>query len=137
MMRTYSELMSLNTFEERFAYLALRGRVAEETFGHERPLNQRFYTSTEWRSLRNHIIARDEARDLAFPGYEIHRPAKIYIHHMNPMTPEDLLDGNPAIVNPEFLITVSHQVHNGIHYGDINHIPRTMVERRPGDTKLW
>lgn len=133
--RTYSELRRLGTLEERFAYLSLRGQVGDRTFGSDRIFNQQFYTSHEWRSVRDVVIVRDNGCDLGVPGFEIHRG--LYIHHMNPMTMDDLRHGNPDILDPEYLITVSHQTHNAIHYGDERLLPRQVVERRPGDTKLW
>jgi len=135
--RSYSELIQLQTFEDRFTYLALGGNVGHPTFGYDRWLNQLFYTSLEWREVRNFVIARDEACDLAVPGFEIHRPAKILIHHMNPMSVEDVVSHNDANLDPEGLITVTHQTHNAIHYGDVRQIPRVLVERRPGDTTPW
>lgn len=134
-MRSYTELCQIDSFEERFRYLALNGAVGEMTFGHARDLNQSFYTSRQWRSVRREVILRDEARDLAMEGYEI--PSRIYIHHMNPMRIRNLLDGDPEILDPEYLISTTHQTHNAIHYGDENQLPREFVERRPGDTKLW
>lgn len=133
--RTYSDLIKLPTFEERFNYLKLRGVVGLETFGHDRYMNQRFYTSRQWRDIRDHVIARDEGKDLALPGYEIHD--KIIIHHMNPMTPEEIEHGDADILDPEFLITTTHRTHNAIHYGDERHLPKPFTERHPGDTKLW
>lgn len=135
-MRTYSELLQHSTFEERFEYLKLYGFVGRDTFGSDRYLNQRFYTSREWRDLRSFCIARDYGCDLAVPGLEV--SDKIIIHHMNPMTVEDLVSSNVDILNPEYLICTSLQVHNAIHYGDLKQIPyRHLIERRPGDTKLW
>lgn len=133
--RTYTELRRLATFEERYRYLALNGRVGDRTFGPDRYLNQMFYTSREWRQLRHRIIARDNGCDLGTPGFDIYRG--LYIHHMNPMNVRDLKDGNLDILEPEFLICVSHQTHNAIHYGNQQITPRVPVERRPGDTKLW
>lgn len=133
--RCYSELRRLETFDDRFNYLKLRGRVGEATFGFDRYINQRFYTSYEWRRLRSRVIVRDNGCDLGIPDYEIHQG--LYIHHMNAMTVDDLVNGNPDILDPEFLITVSHQTHNAIHYGDDKLLPRRIVERKPGDTKLW
>jgi hypothetical protein len=135
MIRTYSELRRLETLEERFRYLAVRGTVGRSTFGFDRYLNQKFYTSTEWRQLRNHIISRDNGCDLGIAGYEIHD--RIYIHHMNPMTVNEIVTGDPRILNPEFMIAVTQRTHNAVHYGDENLLPRPLVERRPGDTKLW
>lgn len=133
--RTYSELLRRDTLEERFEYLALGGRVGQETFGFDRYLNQQFYTSRQWRQVRNHVIARDIGRDLAVDGHEIHE--RIYIHHMNPMTVEDIVSGDPRILDPEFLISVTHRTHNAIHYGDRGLLPKALVERSPGDTMLW
>jgi len=133
--RSYSELRRLETFEERYRYLQLRGQVGDPTFGFDRYLNQRFYTSKEWRDVRNFVIARDEGLDLGVPGYEIFD--KIIIHHMNPMVAEDIVHGNDDILDPEFLITTTHQTHNAIHYGDENLLAKPLVERRPGDTRLW
>lgn len=133
--KSYSELVELETFEERFRYLALSGIVGDSTFGHERFLNQRFYNSAAWRSARNGVIVRDNGCDLGIEGREIY--STIYIHHINPLTPEDLKFGRPALLDPENLITVSHRTHNAIHYGDENQLERALVERSPGDTKDW
>lgn len=133
--RTYSELRRLSTLEERFKYLALRGEVGDITFGFDRYLNQRFYTSKEWRDIRSRVIVRDNGCDLGVEGYDIHD--RIYIHHMNPMTVHDITSADERILDPEFLISVTHRTHNGIHYGDERSLPKPLVERRPGDTKLW
>lgn len=133
--RTYSELMRLGTFEQRYEYLALRGQVGEMTFGFDRYMNQQFYTSREWRSVRNEVIVRDNGCDLGIEGYEIHKG--LYIHHMNPMTADDIKHGNPDILEPEYLITCTHQTHNAIHYGDKSLLNVPREPRRPGDTKLW
>lgn len=133
--RTYSDLRQLPTFSERFKYLSLIGQVAEETFGTDRYLNQRFYRSVEWRDVRDFVISRDRACDLATPGYEIH--ADLYVHHMNPITVRQLVEGDPSVLDPVFLITTTHKTHNAIHYGNESSLPRGLVERRPGDTKLW
>lgn len=133
--RTYSELIKLHSFEERYSYLKLRGTVGLETFGHDRYMNQRFYTSKQWRDIRDHVIARDEGMDLALKGHEIYD--KIVIHHMNPMTVEELESGSGDVLDPEFLITTTHRTHNAIHYGDERHLPKPFVERAAGDTKLW
>lgn len=133
--RSYQELLSYETFEERFRYLSLGGEVGADTFGFDRYLNQSFYASREWKRIRQQVIARDEGRDLALPGHEIYD--RIYVHHMNPMTPDDIKHGNDDILDPDFLICVTHQTHNAIHYGDERALPRPFVERRPGDTKLW
>ena len=133
--RSYSEMSQLQTFDERFQYLTLRGDVGQSTFGFDRYINQQFYTSTEWRRIRQHVIARDLGLDLGIEGYEIFD--KVIIHHMNPMTVEDIEHGDPSILDPEFLITTCHNTHNAIHYGDERLLPKPIVERRPGDTKLW
>lgn len=133
--RTYSELIQFRTFIDRFRYLSLRGEVGRSTFGYDRWMNQDFYTSRQWRDIRQHVIARDEALDLGTPGYDIH--SKIVVHHMNPMRAEDLIEGDPSILNPEFLITTTHRTHNAIHYGDESLLPREFVARRAGDTTLW
>lgn len=133
--RSYSELSRLHTLEERFRYLRLRGGVGVETFGAERWINQQFYTSRQWRQVRSSVIVRDEGCDLGISGLEIHE--RIIIHHMNPMTVEDIDYGDGSILDPEFLITVSHRTHNAIHYGDESLLPQAPIERRPGDTKLW
>lgn len=133
--RSYSELRRLETLKERYDYLALRGEVGAQTFGFDRHLNQRFYTSREWRQVRYEVISRDNGCDLGVEGYEIHD--RIVIHHMNPMTVEDISIGDPDILNPDYLITTTHNTHNAIHFGDENLLPRKLVERRAGDTKLW
>lgn len=135
MIRTYSELLRLDSFEERFRYLALQGQVGESTFGFDRYLNQQFYTSTEWRQLRHHIIVRDNGCDLAHEDHEVY--GRIIIHHMNPMTVDDIIHGDDSILDPEYLISTTHQTHNAIHYGDESLLPKKFVERRPGDTRLW
>lgn len=134
-LRTYSELRRLETYKQRFRYLALRGVVGEATFGFNRWVNQDFYSSREWRQARHGIIARDNGCDLGVEGYEIH--TDLYIHHLNPITLDQIVSGDPCILDPENLITVAHQTHNAIHYGDERLLPQPFVERRPGDTKLW
>ncbi len=135
MIRRYSELASLGSFEERFEYLRLRGQVGDPTFGYDRWMNQDFYASTQWRQIRHHVIARDQGCDLGVEGFEGFD--RIYIHHMNPRSVQDLQDGNEDILDPEFLISCTHRTHNAIHYGNERHLPRQLIERRPGDTKLW
>jgi hypothetical protein len=135
MIRTYTELRRLETFEERYRYLALRGEVGRSTFGFDRYLNQRFYTSSEWRHIRQQIIVRDNGCDLGVDGYEIHE--RLIIHHMNPMTVNDLIKIPHIMTNPEFLITTTHRTHNAIHYGDESLLAKPFIERRPGDTQLW
>jgi len=135
MTRTYSELMQLTSFEDRFDYLSIKGVVGESTFGFERHLNQKFYTSREWRLTRDAVITRDYGCDLAIPGFEIYD--RILIHHMNPITPDDIVHGNVDILDPEYLISVTHRTHNAIHYGDKHMLALPVIERRPGDTRLW
>lgn len=134
-MKTYNHLISLPTFKERYEYLKLDGLVGQETFGFERYLNQRFYRSQEWKQMRDQIIVRDMGCDLGLPGYEIYD--KVYIHHMNPITTKDILDMTDYLLNPEFLICVSHNTHNAIHYGDQNFLLSMPVERKPNDTCPW
>lgn len=135
MTRSYHELRRLETFEERFEYLSLRAVVGESTFGFDRYINQNFYTSSVWRAVRNEVIARDLGCDLGIEGREIYD--KVIIHHMNPMTPKEIIAGDANILNPDFLISVSHNTHNAIHYGDASLLPREFTPRRAGDTKLW
>lgn len=134
--RTYSELIQLPTFIERYRYLKLNGRVGEETFGFERYLNQKFYqTSQEWKRIRNHVIARDLGRDLGCEGYDIY--GKIFIHHMNPMAIADIVEFNPDILDPDFLICTSFETHNAIHYGSEELLIADPIERRPNDMCPW
>ena len=133
--RSYSELRRIDNFEDRYDYLQLRGEVGRSTFGFDRYLNQKFYTSREWKQVRNQVIARDEGLDLGIDGYEIYD--RIIIHHMNPMTVDDIQHGDDDILNPEFLITTTHDTHNAIHYGDRDLLRQPLVERHRGDTKLW
>jgi hypothetical protein len=133
--RSYSDLRRIHTFVERFVYLDLRGQVGEATFGANRWINQRFYRSHAWKQVRDFVILRDNGCDLGVPGYEIH--GRLLIHHMNPITMEDLANGTDLALDPEYLITTTHRTHNAIHYGDDSLLPRPVIERRPGDTKLW
>ena len=133
--KTYSELILLPTFEERFEYLRLNGAVGKDTFGYDRYLNQAFYTSYEWKKIRDQIIIRDNGCDLGIPGREIGR--RIYIHHINPLRKDDIVSHSEYLRNPEFLICASFETHNAIHYGDINLLPRDPIERKPNDTCPW
>ena len=133
--RTYTELSRIETFEGRFDYLSVRAMVGVDTFGFERWLNQAFYHSTQWRQVRNEVIARDLGRDLGIEGYEVNYRA--IVHHMNPIGVDDLTKANIDILNPEYLILVSHRTHNAIHYGDKSLLVKKFVPRRPVDTKLW
>jgi hypothetical protein len=133
--RRYSELRRLFTFEERFEYLRLGGVVGTTTFGFDRYINQDFYRSREWRSVREQVIVRDEGCDLGVEGYEIH--GNLLVHHMNPMSADDVVHGEEWILNPDFLITTTQDTHNAIHYGDKSLLKTPFVPRQPNDTKLW
>jgi hypothetical protein len=133
--RTYSELHRLETFEERYRYLRLGGLLGLRTFGFDRWVNQRFYKSQEWKSTRNLIILRDNGCDLGVFGYEIH--SGLLIHHMNPISLDEIKHGDESIIDPNFLITTSLRTHNAIHYGDEDLLPRGPIERKSGDTTLW
>lgn len=133
--RTYSQLIRLPAFEDRFEYLKLKGSVGRDTFGHDRYLNQTFYSSMEWRRLRDEIIIRDNGCDLGIEGRQI--GGKVYIHHLNPLGVNDILTHSEYLVNPEYLICVSFETHNAIHYGDINLLPRDPIERKRNDTCPW
>ena len=133
--RSYSELSQLKTFEERYEYLKLSGEVGNPTFGYDRYFNQSFYHSSEWRRTRNLIILRDNGCDLGIPEYEIH--GRIYIHHINPVTKEDIESNSDILLSPENLICVTFDTHNAIHYGDERTLPKTPIERVPGDTCPW
>lgn len=134
-LRSYSELKRMRTFEERFEYLKIGAFVGDPTFGFERYMNQMLYNSSKWRRLRNEIIIRDNGCDLGVEGYEI--PDKIIVHHMNPITIDEIQEFSDDVFDPEFLICVSHNTHNAIHYGDKNLLIRLPEERRPGDTCPW
>lgn len=133
--RTYSEMTRFDMFEDRFEYLKLEGVVGRSTFGFDREVNQRFYQSREWKSIRDFVIVRDNGCDLGVPGYEIH--GGLLIHHVNPISIDDLVGGLHWILDPEYLVTTCHDTHNAIHYGDSSLLPKRWVERSPGDTKLW
>lgn len=135
---SYKELITLPTFLDRYRYLKQSGVVGEETFGGHRYLNQALYTSPEWRSLRNHVIIRDKGCDLAVEGFEIKEKRDVIIHHINPITIEDVLNRAPCVFDMNNLICVRSDTHKAIHYGDESMLPITYFnERRPGDTKLW
>lgn len=134
--RTYSELIRIPTFEDRYNYLKLDSEIGMETFGFERYLNQRFYRSKEWKALRDAIIVRDHGCNLGIVGYEIYD--KIYIHHMNPITADDIRNNTEYLMNPEFLISTTHDTHNAIHYGNSDLLNANMpVERTKNDTCPW
>lgn len=134
-LRTYSELSAITDYFERYAYLRVNRGVGERTFGGDRWLNQRFYQSREWKSARDEVLLRDGGFDMGHEEYPIN--GRIYIHHMNPMDPKALKAGDPNILNPEYLISVSMRTHQAIHYGDDGLLPKPVVARLPGDTVLW
>ena len=133
--KTYSELSRLTTFEERYNYLRLNGAVGQDTFGFDRYLNQVFYRSQKWKSIRDAVIVRDNGCDLGVEGYAIH--GKVIIHHMNPITMEDIEKESDFLLNPEFLIATTHNTHNAIHYGDESLLPQLPIERMRFDTCPW
>lgn len=140
MIRTYSELITIPTFVERYRYLRLDGKVGEETFGFDRYLNQLFYKSDEWRSVRDYVIIRDTGngnycRDLGVDGHDIH--GRILVHHMNPITIDDILQRSEFLLNPEYLICTIKSTHDAIHYGDENLLITEPVERTMNDTCPW
>ena len=133
--KTYSELITFPTFEERFQYLRLNGFVGKDTFGFDRYLNQIFYRSKEWKSIRDFVIVRDNGCDLGVEGYEIHE--RILIHHMNPISIEDIENKSEFLLDPEFLISTVHNTHNAIHYGDESLIIKAPIQRTRYDTCPW
>lgn len=133
--RRYSELSRLETFEERYEYLKVNAVLGVTTFGFDRWLNQRFYKSWEWMSVRSQVIVRDNGCDLGISGYEIN--SNLIVHHMNPLLPRNLKEADEWIIDPNFLITTSLRTHNAIHYGDKSLLPVGPVTRIKGDTKLW
>ena len=133
--KTYSEVIALPTFEDRFNYLQLKGRVGQETFGYDRYLNQILYNSYEWRKFRREIIVRDNGCDLACEGHEIN--GKALIHHINPIRVEDIINRNPIVFDPENVITTIHNTHNAIHYGDENLLITSPIKRIQNDTCPW
>ena len=133
--RTYSELITIPTFEERFEYLQLKGSVGKDTFGYDRYLNQVLYRSPEWKRLRNQIIIRDGGCDLACDGYDIYN--KVLIHHLNPITVEDILARSRKVFDPDNLVCVSHNTHNAIHYGDVDLLVTGPIIRTKNDTCPW
>ena len=135
MFRCYTELIELRTLEERFEYLRLNGAVGEELFGYARYLNQEFYHGGEWRNVRDQVIIRDGGYDLGVPGWKI--VGNIYVHHMNPVTKEQLLDNDPILLDPEYLISCSYNTHQAITWGQIELLPQPLIVRRPNDTIPW
>lgn len=133
--KTYSELKKLKTFNSRYEYLKLKGVVGETTFGFDRYINQMLYRSKRWKEARDKVILRDEGCDLGIEGHEIYD--KIIIHHINPITLEDIENDIDELYNPEYLIATSHKTHQAIHYGDDSLLPKTLVERKRNDTTPW
>lgn len=133
--KTYSELITIPTFEERFEYLQLKGSVGKDTFGYDRCLNQVLYRSPEWKRLRNQIIIRDSGCDLACDGYDVY--GKVLIHHLNPITVEDVLARSRKVFDPDNLVCVSHNTHNAIHYGDVDLLVTGPIIRTKNDTCPW
>lgn len=133
--RTYLELCKKSSFLERYEYLRLSGYVGEQTFGFDRYLNQKLYSSSRWIKAREIVVIRDNGCDLSMPGYEI--GGKVIIHHMNPITMEDFTNGNEDIYNPEFLVCVSENTHLAIHFGNASILPQDPIKRYPGDTIPW
>lgn len=134
--KCYSDLIEIDSFIERFRYVKEHNRVGEDTFGFDRWLNQVFYKSPEWRAVRNKVIVRDNGCDLAWPTREIAGP--VYVHHLIPLTAKDIEKRSEFLLDPEYLVCVSRDTHNAIHYGDESMLmPESFAERRPGDTKLW
>lgn len=135
MFKTYSELIRFSTFKDRFDYLKLNGSVGAETFGYDRYLNQALYRSYEWRKFRRDIIARDRGCDLGIDGFDI--KSRLIVHHINPITLEQIENRDPMIFDPNNVICVSHNTHEAIHYGDESLLPKDPITRFSGDTKLW
>lgn len=135
MTRSYQEMIQFDKFLDRFNYLQLNGRVASETFGDQRYLNQTLYRSAEWKKIRNRVIVRDNGCDLADPTRPIY--GKILIHHLNPITMSDILERNPIIFELDNLVCVSPMTHEAIHYGSADLLMKDPIERKPGDTVLW
>lgn len=133
--KSYSGLMKLKTFEERFEYLKMNGRVGSDTFGYDRVLNQMLYTNPKWRAKRNDIIIRDNGNDLGMEGYEIGGP--IIVHHINPITANDILEDNPCLYDEENLISTSDLTHKAIHYSNADTLPGVPIERSKNDTCPW
>lgn len=134
--RTYDELSKLKTFEDRFEYLKLGGQVGKDTFGFDRIFNQRFYRSREWKACRDFVIIRDNGCDLGIDGYEINSQ-NVIIHHINPISLEDIEKRTDILLNPEYLITTTHKTHNAIHYGDKDLLVTGPIERSKNDTCPW
>lgn len=134
-MKTYSELIQIDDYYERFKYLQLNSRIGLPTFGYERYLNQALYNSLDWKPIRTKVIVRDNANDMAMEDHEIN--GRIIVHHINPITIDMIREGDPLVFDLENLVCVCHLTHEAIHYGNIDLLPKPFVERKRGDTKLW
>ena len=132
---TYSEMMLFDTFEERFRYLKLNGVVGENIFGFHRYINQNFYSSRKWKSIRSEVILRDDGCDLAHPDNPI--LSRVYIHHLNPVSLEQFENNDSCLFDLENLVCVSYDTHSAIHYGNTGLLPKVIIDRKPGDTTLW
>lgn len=135
--RNYTDLIKLKTFEERFEYLRLRGKVGEDTFGFDRYLNQMLYHSAEWKNFKKEILVRDLGHDLAMESDDYIIPGFITVHHIIPITAQDVIDSSPMIFDPNNVVCVSDKTHKAIHYGVEPLLPKTIIQRKPGDTLLW
>lgn len=133
--KSYSQLLLYSTFEDRFNYLKLGGQVGHWTFGYDRYLNQGFYMSYEWKRARRDVIIRDNGCDLGIPGYEIY--SELIVHHMNPISVDDIVHKEDWILDPEFLICTTKRTHNALHFGNDSLLPDVVTSRTPNDTKLW
>lgn len=133
--KRYSEMIRLSTFEERFEYLRLLGEVGSDTFGFDRYMNQQFYKSREWKQIRDYVIVRDNGCDLGIADRQIF--GRILIHHMNPISKVDIIHSTENLLDPEFLVCVSHETHNAIHYGDLELILKEPIQRTKNDTCPW
>lgn len=136
MIKTYTQLLKFQTFEDRFNYLKLSGKVGKETFGFDRVFNQVFYSSSEWKRIRDLVIIRDNGCDLGIDGHRIYN-SKIIVHHMNPISLEDIEKKSEILLNPEYLITTIHSTHNAIHYSNDSYLTNQPTERKINDTCPW
>lgn len=133
--KRYSQLKHLESFEDRYNYLKIGGAVGADTFGFDRIFNQKFYASKEWKDIRNYVITRDNGCDLGHPDYPI--KGRILVHHLNPISLKDIEESTDILLDPEYLVCVSHETHNAIHYGDSSLIKKDISERKPNDTTPW
>lgn len=136
-MKSYSELIQIPNYYDRFEYLKIGGKVGAETFGYDRWINQVLYTSKEWKDFRYYVIGRDEACDMAMPGFEISKFDRLIVHHINPLTKEDVINRDPKIFDLENTVCVRYITHQAIHYGDKNLLPQPLIIRTKNDTCPW